>query len=56
MVTLVCILTWQFCISDGPSQPLPIEGPWRHSNIKAFLKNVDDGKEKTGTYKFVGLC
>jgi len=33
----------------GPRPQLPIEGPWRHGSLKNFLKNVDAGKEETGS-------
>uniref|UniRef100_A0A3B4ASI8 Selenoprotein J n=1 Tax=Periophthalmus magnuspinnatus TaxID=409849 RepID=A0A3B4ASI8_9GOBI len=33
----------------GPKAVLPIDGPWRHSSLKHFLKNVDAGKEETGS-------
>lgn len=32
----------------GPKAVLPIDGPWRHSSLKAFIRNVDAGKEETG--------
>uniref|UniRef100_A0A3Q2Z3E7 Crystallin J1A-like n=1 Tax=Hippocampus comes TaxID=109280 RepID=A0A3Q2Z3E7_HIPCM len=32
----------------GPKAVLPIDGPWRHGSLKAFLRNVDAGKEETG--------
>uniref|UniRef100_A0A3Q4BEY8 Uncharacterized protein n=1 Tax=Mola mola TaxID=94237 RepID=A0A3Q4BEY8_MOLML len=35
-------------VKGGPRPQLPIEGPWRHSSLKSFLKNVDAGKEETG--------
>lgn len=40
------------CLSlcgPGPRPQLPIEGPWRQASLKSFLKNVDAGKEETGT-------
>uniref|UniRef100_A0A8C8E261 Uncharacterized protein n=1 Tax=Oryzias sinensis TaxID=183150 RepID=A0A8C8E261_9TELE len=33
---------------EGPKAVLPIDGPWRHSSLKAFIRNVDAGKEETG--------
>lgn len=33
----------------GPRPQLPIEGPWRHASLKSFLKNMDAGKEETGS-------
>ncbi|CAB1431190.1 unnamed protein product, partial [Pleuronectes platessa] len=32
----------------GPKAVLPIDGPWRNSSLKAFIRNVDAGKEETG--------
>uniref|UniRef100_A0A3B3C064 Selenoprotein J n=1 Tax=Oryzias melastigma TaxID=30732 RepID=A0A3B3C064_ORYME len=32
----------------GPRPQLPIEGPWRQSSLKSFIKNMDAGKEETG--------
>ncbi|TNN72243.1 Crystallin J1C [Liparis tanakae] len=32
----------------GPKAILPIDGPWRNSSLKAFIRNVDAGKEETG--------
>ncbi|XP_056290411.1 crystallin J1B-like isoform X2 [Pseudoliparis swirei] len=32
----------------GPKPILPIDGPWRNSSLKAFIRNVDAGKEETG--------
>lgn len=32
----------------GPKAVLPIDGPWRNVSLKAFLKNVDAGKEESG--------
>ncbi|KAI3354767.1 hypothetical protein L3Q82_004593 [Scortum barcoo] len=31
----------------GPKAILPIDGPWRNGSIKAFMRNVDAGKEET---------
>ncbi|KAJ0059857.1 hypothetical protein NL108_014119, partial [Boleophthalmus pectinirostris] len=33
----------------GPKAILPINGPWRHSSLKHFMKNVDAGKKETGS-------
>uniref|UniRef100_A0A3P9H0Y3 Selenoprotein J n=1 Tax=Oryzias latipes TaxID=8090 RepID=A0A3P9H0Y3_ORYLA len=33
---------------EGPKAVIPIDGPWRHSSLKAFIRNVDAGKEETG--------
>ncbi|KAJ8010467.1 hypothetical protein DPEC_G00075390 [Dallia pectoralis] len=33
---------------NGPKAILPINGPWRHASLKAFIRNVDAGKEETG--------
>ena len=33
----------------GPKAVLPIDGPWRNASLKAFMRNVDAGNEKTGT-------
>lgn len=30
---------------------LPINGPWRNGSLKAFMRNVDAGKEETGCDK-----
>lgn len=35
----------------GPKPILPIDGPWRNSSLKAFIRNVDAGKEETGKKK-----
>lgn len=35
-------------ISSGPKAILPIDGPWRNASLKAFIRNVDTGKEETG--------
>uniref|UniRef100_A0A3Q2E528 Crystallin J1B-like n=2 Tax=Cyprinodon variegatus TaxID=28743 RepID=A0A3Q2E528_CYPVA len=32
----------------GPKAVLPIDGPWRNGSLKAFLRNVDAGKEESG--------
>ncbi|CAB1340867.1 unnamed protein product [Coregonus sp. 'balchen'] len=32
---------------NGPKAVLPIDGPWRHASLKAFMRNVDAGKEET---------
>ncbi|MED6260583.1 hypothetical protein ATANTOWER_023510, partial [Ataeniobius toweri] len=32
----------------GPKAILPIDGPWRNGSLKAFLRNVDAGKEESG--------
>ncbi|XP_022609880.1 crystallin J1B-like isoform X2 [Seriola dumerili] len=32
----------------GPKAILPIDGPWRNGSLKAFIRNVDAGKEETG--------
>ncbi|KAG7527130.1 hypothetical protein JOB18_049892 [Solea senegalensis] len=32
----------------GPKAILPIDGPWRHASLKAFIRNVDAGKDETG--------
>lgn len=32
----------------GPKAILPINGPWRNGSIKAFMRNMDAGKEETG--------
>uniref|UniRef100_A0A3B3CE55 Selenoprotein J n=2 Tax=Oryzias melastigma TaxID=30732 RepID=A0A3B3CE55_ORYME len=32
----------------GPKAVLPIDGPWRNGSLKAFIRNVDAGKEETG--------
>uniref|UniRef100_A0A3B5LF56 Selenoprotein J n=1 Tax=Xiphophorus couchianus TaxID=32473 RepID=A0A3B5LF56_9TELE len=32
----------------GPKAILPIDGPWRNASLKAFLRNVDAGKEEPG--------
>ncbi|KAK9528033.1 hypothetical protein VZT92_014535 [Zoarces viviparus] len=32
----------------GPKAILPIDGPWRNASLKAFIRNVDAGKEETG--------
>uniref|UniRef100_G3NBJ5 Selenoprotein J n=1 Tax=Gasterosteus aculeatus TaxID=69293 RepID=G3NBJ5_GASAC len=34
-----------------PKAILPIDGPWRNSSLKAFIRNVDAGKEETGKKK-----
>lgn len=33
----------------GPKVVLPIDGPWRNGSLKAFFRNVDAGKEETGS-------
>ncbi|CDQ84113.1 unnamed protein product [Oncorhynchus mykiss] len=33
---------------NGPKAVLPIDGPWRNASLKAFMRNVDAGNEKTG--------
>lgn len=33
----------------GPKAILPISGPWRNGSLKAFMRNVDAGKEETGS-------
>ncbi|KAG7242268.1 hypothetical protein INR49_024024 [Caranx melampygus] len=33
----------------GPRAILPIDGPWRNGSLKAFMRNVDAGKEETGS-------
>ncbi|KAG8009364.1 Crystallin J1B [Nibea albiflora] len=33
----------------GPKAILPIDGPWRNGSLKAFFRNVDAGKEETGS-------
>uniref|UniRef100_A0A4W6C6H0 Selenoprotein J n=1 Tax=Lates calcarifer TaxID=8187 RepID=A0A4W6C6H0_LATCA len=33
----------------GPKAVLPIDGPWRNGSLKAFIRNVDAGKEETGS-------
>uniref|UniRef100_A0A3Q3B2B7 Selenoprotein J n=1 Tax=Kryptolebias marmoratus TaxID=37003 RepID=A0A3Q3B2B7_KRYMA len=32
----------------GPKAVLPIDGPWRNASLKAFIRNVDAGREETG--------
>ncbi|KAI4807001.1 hypothetical protein KUCAC02_017781 [Chaenocephalus aceratus] len=32
----------------APKAILPIDGPWRNASLKAFIRNVDAGKEETG--------
>lgn len=32
----------------GPKAVLPIDGPWRNASLKAFIRNVNAGKEETG--------
>ncbi|TKS87919.1 Crystallin J1B [Collichthys lucidus] len=32
-----------------PKAILPIDGPWRNGSLKAFFRNVDAGKEETGS-------
>ncbi|XP_013382274.1 crystallin J1A-like [Lingula anatina] len=32
-------------------EDLPIDGPWRNGSIKEFIKNYQEGKEKTGKEK-----
>ncbi|TRY93710.1 hypothetical protein DNTS_029411 [Danionella cerebrum] len=32
----------------APRPQLPIEGPWRQSSLKSFIRNVDAGMEETG--------
>ncbi|KAL1006669.1 hypothetical protein UPYG_G00075160 [Umbra pygmaea] len=32
----------------GPKSVLPIDGPWMNASLKAFIRNVDAGKEETG--------
>lgn len=32
----------------GPKAVLPIPGPWMNASLKAFIRNVDSGKESTG--------
>uniref|UniRef100_A0A673CER0 Selenoprotein J n=1 Tax=Sphaeramia orbicularis TaxID=375764 RepID=A0A673CER0_9TELE len=34
---------------EGPKVVLPIDGPWRNGSLKAFFRNVDAGKEETGS-------
>lgn len=42
-----------FFFSQAPRPQLPIEGPWRQASLKSFIKNVDAGKEETGTVSSV---
>ena len=34
----------------GPKAVLPIDGPWRNGSLKAFIRNVDEGKDETGNH------
>uniref|UniRef100_A0AAV2L8T7 Uncharacterized protein n=1 Tax=Knipowitschia caucasica TaxID=637954 RepID=A0AAV2L8T7_KNICA len=34
---------------EGPKVILPINGPWRNGSLKAFMRNVDAGKDETGS-------